>query len=83
MLITPGDEDCRSAGSFFKNPVLSADQYDDLTRRAAVKGLQIPSYPALDAQRKFPQPGWWSTPASAKAIAAAGPAFRASMRWPS
>src|SRR5450631_2108193 len=26
MLITPGDEDCRSAGSFFKNPVLSADQ---------------------------------------------------------
>ncbi len=22
MLITPGDEDCRSAGSFFKNPVL-------------------------------------------------------------
>ena len=23
MLITPGDEDCRSAGSFFKNPVLS------------------------------------------------------------
>ena len=29
MLITPGDEDCRSAGSFFKNPVLSADQYDE------------------------------------------------------
>ena len=23
MLITPGDEDCRSAGSFFKNPVLA------------------------------------------------------------
>lgn len=52
MLITPGDEDCRSAGSFFKNPVLSADQYDQLTRRATAKGLQIPSYPALDAQRK-------------------------------
>jgi UDP-N-acetylmuramate dehydrogenase len=52
MLITPGDEDCRSAGSFFKNPVLSADQYDELTRRATAKGLQVPSYPALDAQRK-------------------------------
>ena len=52
MLITPGDEDCRSAGSFFKNPVLSADQYDKLTRRAAAKGLQVPSYPALDAQKK-------------------------------
>ena len=52
MLITRGDEDCRSAGSFFKNPVLSADQYDELTRRAQAKGLQVPSYPALDAQRK-------------------------------
>jgi len=52
MLITPGDEDCRSAGSFFKNPVLSADQYDELNKRAMAKGLQIPSYPALDAQRK-------------------------------
>ncbi len=52
MLITAGDEDSRSAGSFFKNPVLSADQYDELTRRAAAKGLQVPSYPALDAQKK-------------------------------
>ncbi len=52
MLITPGDEDCRSAGSFFKNPILSAAQFDDLTKRAAEKKLQIPSYPALDAQRK-------------------------------
>jgi UDP-N-acetylmuramate dehydrogenase len=53
MLITPGDEDCRSAGSFFKNPVLTADQYADLAKRATVKGLQIPSYPALDAQKKI------------------------------
>jgi UDP-N-acetylmuramate dehydrogenase len=52
MLITPGDPDCRSAGSFFKNPVLSATAFDDLTKRATDKKLQIPSYPALDAQRK-------------------------------
>jgi UDP-N-acetylmuramate dehydrogenase len=52
MLITPGDEDCRSAGSFFKNPVLSAEQYDELTRRARAKSLQVPSYPALDSQKK-------------------------------
>jgi UDP-N-acetylmuramate dehydrogenase len=52
MLITPGDEDCRSAGSFFKNPILNSQQYDDLAGRAKAKGLQIPSYPALDAQRK-------------------------------
>jgi UDP-N-acetylmuramate dehydrogenase len=53
MLITPGDEDCRSAGSFFKNPVLSDEQYKELSQRATAKGLQIPSYPALQAQRKI------------------------------
>ena len=52
MLIVPGDDDCRSAGSFFKNPVLSEAQLKDLAERAASKGLEIPSYPALDAQRK-------------------------------
>ena len=52
MLIVPGDEDCRSAGSFFKNPVLSEAQIQELAARAASKGLEIPSYPALDAQKK-------------------------------
>src|ERR1700726_2313572 len=52
MLIVPGDDDCRSAGSFFKNPVLSGAQFKDLAGRAESKGLEIPSYPALDAQRK-------------------------------
>ena len=52
MLIVPGDEDCRSAGSFFKNPVLTEQQFQDLAARAASRGLEIPSYPALDAQRK-------------------------------
>ncbi len=52
MLIVPGDDDCRSAGSFFKNPVLSEAQFQELAARAASKGLEIPSYPALDAQKK-------------------------------
>jgi UDP-N-acetylmuramate dehydrogenase len=52
MLIVPGDDDRRSAGSFFKNPVLSEAQFKDLAEHAAAKGLEIPSYPALDAQRK-------------------------------
>jgi len=52
MLITAGDDDCRSAGSFFKNPILSPEQYQALTTRAAARNLQIPSYPALDAQKK-------------------------------
>jgi UDP-N-acetylmuramate dehydrogenase len=53
MLIVPGDEDCRSAGSFFKNPILSADEYERLTALAAAKNLQIPSYPALATQKKI------------------------------
>jgi UDP-N-acetylmuramate dehydrogenase len=53
MLITPGDADSRSVGSFFKNPVLSSEQHEDLSRRAAARGLQVPSYPALDAQHKI------------------------------
>jgi len=52
MLIVPGDDDCRSAGSFFKNPVLGEAQFKELAARAASKGIEIPSYPALDAQRK-------------------------------
>jgi len=52
MLIIPGDPDCRSAGSFFKNPVLTLEQYGELSARAASRGLQIPSYPALAAQHK-------------------------------
>jgi UDP-N-acetylmuramate dehydrogenase len=52
MLIVPGDPDSRSAGSFFKNPVLSEAEFHDLSGRAELNGLKIPSYPALDAQRK-------------------------------
>ncbi len=52
MLIVADEEDCRSAGSFFKNPLLSAEQYADLEQQAAARSLQIPSYPALEAQRK-------------------------------
>jgi UDP-N-acetylmuramate dehydrogenase len=68
MLIVPGhgkspdtefpknelqDNDGRSAGSFFKNPVLSEAQFKDLAARAAAQALTIPSYPALDAHHKI------------------------------
>jgi UDP-N-acetylmuramate dehydrogenase len=52
MLIVPGDPDCQSAGSFFKNPVLSEEQHEDLRKRALAKGFAIPSYPALEEKKK-------------------------------
>ncbi len=52
MLITRGDEDSRSAGSFFKNPVLSEEQYQELAARAAERTLQVPSYPMASSERK-------------------------------
>jgi UDP-N-acetylmuramate dehydrogenase len=52
MLIVPGDRDCQSAGSFFKNPVLSEAQHEELRKRATVRGVHVPSYPALEARKK-------------------------------
>lgn len=52
MLLIEGDPDCRSAGSFFKNPILSESQHEQLLRRANAKGLTVPSYPALERSSK-------------------------------
>jgi UDP-N-acetylmuramate dehydrogenase len=52
MLITPGDSDSQSAGSFFKNPVLSREQHEDMQKRASTKGLTITAYPALEKSSK-------------------------------
>jgi UDP-N-acetylmuramate dehydrogenase len=52
MLLVPGDPDCQSAGSFFKNPVLSEEQHEALKQRAAARRLLVPSYPALESRKK-------------------------------
>ena len=50
MLIVPGDDDCRSAGSFFKNPIVSCEEYEQLSSRT---GARVPSFPAQDGKRKL------------------------------
>jgi len=52
MLIVPDDPDCRSAGSFFKNPVISAEHFAQIA--ANVDGASVPGYPAADGHVKVP-----------------------------
>jgi UDP-N-acetylmuramate dehydrogenase len=51
MFIVEGDPDCRSAGSFFKNPIVSAEHY---ARIAAQEVVEVPHYPAGDGAVKIP-----------------------------
>ena len=53
MLIVDGDPDSRSAGSFFKNPVVSVEQHRDLEAKARAKGLTLPSFAALESRKKI------------------------------
>lgn len=43
MLLVEGDPDCRSAGSFFKNPVVTEESADHI---AEIGGDKLPRYPA-------------------------------------
>ena len=53
MLLTPGDADCRSAGSFFKNPVVPVTMLDALAQQLGIEKASIPAYPAQDGEVKL------------------------------
>jgi UDP-N-acetylmuramate dehydrogenase len=50
MLLVEGDSDCRSAGSFFKNPVVSEEKVAQI---AAVVDKEPPRFPAGAGQVKL------------------------------
>jgi UDP-N-acetylmuramate dehydrogenase len=54
MLIVPGDDDCRSAGSFFKNPVVDRATAEAVSCFAEQHGLSLTTYPATDGLLKLP-----------------------------
>jgi UDP-N-acetylmuramate dehydrogenase len=58
MLLVDGDPDCRSAGSFFKNPVVSEEQ---LRQIAAVSAKEPPRFPAGTGAENL---GWVKVPAA-------------------
>jgi UDP-N-acetylmuramate dehydrogenase len=49
MLIVEGDPDCRSAGSFFKNPILTQAEF---SRIPSAGNGDVPCYPASDGKVK-------------------------------
>ena len=51
MLLVEGDPDCRSAGSFFKNPVVTEERVQQIARTIA---KQPPRFPAGPGQVKLP-----------------------------
>ncbi len=55
MLLVEGDEDCRSAGSFFKNPIVSATEamrIEAVAQKFAPAAL-LPRYPSADGKVKI------------------------------
>jgi len=57
MLLVPGDPDCQSAGSFFKNPIVSAEAFARIEGAARAHGVikadeQVPRYHAPGDQVK-------------------------------
>lgn len=55
MLLAPGDEDCRSAGSFFKNPLVNAEEAARIQALAhkRVPGKILPQYAAEQGKIKL------------------------------
>jgi UDP-N-acetylmuramate dehydrogenase len=49
MLLVEGDPDCRSAGSFFKNPIISEQQFMELQ---SIAGPEVPRYPVSHGKVK-------------------------------
>ena len=53
MLIIEGEPDARSAGSFFKNPVVPAATFDQIARHLALEPATIPHWPAGPGEIKL------------------------------
>ncbi len=54
MLIVEGEADCRSAGSFFKNPIVAPPALDRIAAKFHLPLSEIPHWPAADGQIKLP-----------------------------
>ena len=53
MLLVEGDPDCRSAGSFFKNPVVEPEAFDRIARMPGLNEGEVPHWPQADGRVKL------------------------------
>jgi UDP-N-acetylmuramate dehydrogenase len=53
MLIVEGESDCRSAGSFFKNPVVSHENFQHIASTLHLAPEKIPHWPADEGRIKL------------------------------
>jgi UDP-N-acetylmuramate dehydrogenase len=55
MVLNPGDPDTRSAGSFFTNPVITAEEFAGVESVATARGVgPVPHFPAGEGRVKVP-----------------------------
>jgi UDP-N-acetylmuramate dehydrogenase len=54
MLLVPGEPDCRSAGSFFKNPIVPESALKQVAVALCIDAETIPRYPAANGNVKLP-----------------------------
>jgi UDP-N-acetylmuramate dehydrogenase len=59
MLLVDGDPDCRSAGSFFKNPVISEELFQKVAARSAAAPPQFPVGPGTENENRVKIPAAW------------------------
>jgi UDP-N-acetylmuramate dehydrogenase len=59
MLLVEGDPDCRSAGSFFKNPVVDEEQLRHIAERTAKEPPRFPAGPEPETSGRVKVPAAW------------------------
>jgi UDP-N-acetylmuramate dehydrogenase len=62
MVLDAADPDTRSAGSFFTNPIVTAEQFAEVQQRAAERcgpQTQVPSFPAEESAGSVKVPAAW------------------------
>jgi UDP-N-acetylmuramate dehydrogenase len=59
MLIVEGDPDCRSAGSFFKNPVIGEERFQEIAARGAGTPPRFPAGAEAENAGKVKIPAAW------------------------